>query len=105
MTKVLWIIGNSGAGKTSLAREAIKMYGGISLDGDDMRTCWKLGFGEDNRYENNLRIARIAKVLSMQGFDVVVSTICPYRALRAMISEIIHHLSILYHLFPIMILI
>ena len=85
---VTWITGNSGAGKTTLARKIIASDGGILLDGDAMRTCWKLDFSKADRVENNLRIARIAKVLDQQGFNVVVATICPYRALRQAVKEI-----------------
>ncbi len=85
---ITWITGNSGAGKTTLAKKVIASDGGILLDGDSMRTCWKLGFSKEDRIENNLRIARIAKVLSLQGFNVVVSTICPYRDLRQQVKDI-----------------
>ena len=60
----------------------------IHLDGDVMRTVWKLGFSKEDRYENNLRIARIAKILREQGYDVVISTICPYKDLREKCKEI-----------------
>jgi len=86
--KVLWLIGNSNAGKTFLAKEIVKEYGGILLDASMMRTCWTLGFGAESRYENNLRIARIAKILAAQGYDIVIASICPYKALREMIREI-----------------
>ena len=85
---ITWITGNSGSGKTTLARKIIKADGGILLDGDGMRTCWDLGFSKEDRIENNLRIARIAKVLDGQGFNIVVSTICPYRELRSGVKEI-----------------
>ena len=89
MNTVLWICGNTRAGKTWLARDIVREYGGIHLDGDEMRGCWTLSYDEDSRYENNLRVARIAKVIACQGYDVIVSTICPYRALRMMIDEIL----------------
>ena len=85
---ITWITGNSGAGKTTLARKLIQTDGGVLLDGDSMRTCWKLGFSKEDRIENNLRIARIAKVLDAQGFNVIVATICPYRALRQEVKKI-----------------
>ena len=64
------------------------MKDAIHLDGDVMRTVWQLGFSEKDRYEQNLRIARLAKVLRNQGFNVVVSTICPYKDLREKVQEI-----------------
>lgn len=79
---VTWITGQSKSGKTTLAKKIIAHDGGILLDGDAMRKCWTLGFSYEDRVENNLRIAKIAKELSDQGFNVVVATICPYKQLR-----------------------
>lgn len=82
---IWWITGNSGAGKTSLAD---MFHDVIRLDGDKMREVWQLGFSKKDRYEQNIRIAKLAKILSKQGFDVVVSTICPYKDLRKKVKEI-----------------
>lgn len=83
--KVWWLTGNSQSGKTTLS---MRMKDIIHLDGDVMRTVWKLGLSKEDRYEQNLRIAKIAKILREQGYDVVVSTICPYRELRKMCQDI-----------------
>jgi adenylylsulfate kinase len=84
---ITWIAGNSGSGKTTLAKKLIKP-GEILLDGDSMRTCWTLGFSEEDRRENNLRVAKIAKMLDLQGFNIIVAMICPYRDLREQVKEI-----------------
>ena len=90
--KIIWIIGNTQAGKTTFAKKLIKLLGEkvIFLDGDQMRqTISKdLGFSKEDREENNLRIARLAKLLKEQGFKVVVATICPYEELRLKIKKI-----------------
>ena len=84
---ITWITGNSGAGKTTLARKM--RINETILDGDAMRACWPgLGFSKKDRWENNLRIARIAKMLEDQGHDVIVATICPYRELREEVRKI-----------------
>jgi adenylylsulfate kinase len=79
---IWWLYGESGSGKTTLAEKICE--GAILLDADTVRPaiCEDLGFSEDDRRKNNKRIARLAKVLDDQGFDVVVSTICPYEDLR-----------------------
>jgi adenylylsulfate kinase-like enzyme len=85
---ITWITGNSGAGKTWLARQ-LQRPGVVWLDGDDVRGIWpQLGFSREDRWENNLRTARLAKLLESQGYDVVVSTICPYRDLRVEIGRL-----------------
>jgi len=76
---IIWITGGRGAGKTTLARELCRKMSAVHLDGDDMRASISAdhGFSNEDRIENNLRIARLAKILSEQGKDVVCSTICP----------------------------
>lgn len=94
---ITWIFGNSGAGKTTLA-EVIKYsksnadnpyHDAILLDGDSVRGIWTdLGLSKEDRWEQNLRVARLAKMLDSQNHNVIVSTICPYRELRDEVYKI-----------------
>jgi len=88
--RVIWIFGRSGAGKSTLAKKILKIKYAIWLDGDAMRNSISkdLGFSKKDRIENNLRIARAAKTFREQGFDIIVSTICPYSELRKMVRRI-----------------
>ena len=92
---ITWIFGNTTSGKTTLARciinsEPVYPYANtVWLDGDSMRNIWKdLGLSKEDRWEQNLRVARLAKMIDEQGFNVVVSVICPYKKLRAEIKKI-----------------
>jgi adenylylsulfate kinase-like enzyme len=88
---IVWLTGNSGAGKTTIAREFQRRHRHwIVLDGDEMRATISLGagFDKDSRNAHNLRVARLANLLSQQGHDVIVSVIAPYIATRAAISRI-----------------
>lgn len=84
---IIWLTGNTNSGKTTLAK---KMAGKntIILDGDDIRKVWTTGFSKEEREEHNLRIARLARMLEDQGFNVIVSVICPYNDLRKKVEEI-----------------
>jgi adenylylsulfate kinase-like enzyme len=85
---ITWITGNSGAGKTRLARRLMRP-GTILLDGDEVRRIWpELGFSKEDRWQNNLRVARLAKLLDAQDYEVIVATICPYAELRAEVKRI-----------------
>ncbi len=85
---IQWIYGPSGCGKTTLARQ-IKGANTVHLDGDDMRRVWTdLKFSDEDRLTNNLRIAHLARVLERQGFNVVVSTICPTAEIREAVQRI-----------------
>lgn len=85
---VIWIFGNSGAGKTTLARLWRQEQQFVHLDGDDLRGVWQLGFSQTDRFEQNLRAARLAKIISDQGNLVVVTLICPYEELRDLVDAI-----------------
>lgn len=83
---ILWITGNTHAGKTTLA-EKLTGRNTIVLDGDMLRGVWEdLGLSEEDRKENCLRAARLAILLELQGFAVIVSVICPYENLRRIIK-------------------
>lgn len=80
--QVLWITGQTGSGKSTVLR---KMAGPntILLDGDSLRTVWpELTLTRTDRWEQNLRAARLARMLADQGYFVVVATIAPYEKLR-----------------------
>ena len=75
---IIWIRGPRKSGKTTLAKQLLERMNAVWLDGDDMRTMWPdLGFSEQDRLVNNIRVAKLAKILEDQGHDVIVSTICP----------------------------
>ena len=86
---IIWLTGQSGSGKTSIANVLQQKIGGSILDGDEMRgsISLDLGFTKKDRKTNNLRIARLAKVLSKRN-TVIVSVIAPFEDARRKIDEI-----------------
>jgi len=95
-TKVFWLYGRSGAGKTTLALRLRDGLGDrkipvVYLDGDDLRStlCSDLGFQPEARLENHRRIAEIARLLASQGFNVVVSTMAPEYQQRDLVARIL----------------
>lgn len=86
---ILWITGNTQSGKTTLAKKLMGKNT-ILLDGDEMRATVNrsLGLTTVDRWENNIRIARLAKLLEEQGFSIIVAVICPYKALRRAVETI-----------------
>lgn len=87
---IIWITGNSGAGKTTLFEKWFNTPDTIHLDGDQMRRSISsdLSLSREDREQNCLRIAKLAFQLSRQGFDVVVCVIAPYESLRKVIQEV-----------------
>jgi adenylylsulfate kinase-like enzyme len=97
---VVWLTGNTGAGKTTLAvglQELCETKEGhplfrrlIVLDGDEMRASISTQetLTAEDRRTHNLRVARLASVLRLQGFLVVVAVIAPFAAVRREIDAI-----------------
>ena len=96
MTKVFWLFGRSGAGKTTLAK---RLHDGLAdrkvpvfyLDGDEMRSglTSDLGFTPEARLENHRRIAEVARLAADQGFNVVVSTMAPQHDHRDIVTKVL----------------
>ena len=88
---VMWLTGNVGSGKTSLAYLLKERLNAIVLDGDEMRSSISLGagFSREDREEHNLRVARLARVLVNQGHNVVVAVIAPFEGTRKKIDEVV----------------
>ena len=86
---IVWLTGQTGSGKTTLANALKKKIGGGVLDGDEMRQSISvgLGFSKEDREKHNLRVARLAKMLSRDNV-VIVSVIAPFRATRRQIDKI-----------------
>lgn len=87
--KCIWLLGLSGAGKTTLSEvlaDQLKVSGQqvIVLDGDVLRTGLNnnLGFSELDRAENVRRTAEVAKLFLNQGYWVIVALITPMESMR-----------------------
>lgn len=75
---VIWLIGLSGAGKTTLANKLVhdtnrKGIKTILIDGDIIREVFDndLGYSEADRLKNANRICKLCKFLDDQGINVV----------------------------------
>ena len=75
---VLWLIGLSGTGKTTLAREIIagvnkETKSTVLIDGDVVREIFgnDLGYSMEDRLLNAQRICQLGKFLDDQGINVV----------------------------------
>lgn len=86
---VLWMTGLSGAGKSTIAREAekvlfLKGFNVYVLDGDNVRGGLNanLGFSPEDRAENIRRVGEVAALFADAGIICLASFISPYASDR-----------------------
>lgn len=79
---IIWIIGLSGAGKSTVSQILFKKIRTVNpftllLDGDVMRKVWGDSLGHDiaSRYKNAKRISNLCKLLDEQGINVIASVL------------------------------
>lgn len=94
-SRIIWMTGLSGAGKTTLARGLKNRLErehipAIILDGDELRTGLNqnLSFTAEDRLENVRRTAEVAKLFAQEGYCVIVSLITPGECMREKAREI-----------------
>jgi adenylylsulfate kinase len=95
-SKVVWMTGLSGSGKTTIAQlleRKLMNEGYIAqvLDGDNIRSGINsnLGFNLEDRRENIRRIAEIAKLYLNSGIIAICTFISPTKSIRAFAKNII----------------
>ena len=93
---IVWLIGLSGSGKSTIANAMEKKLHGENkfvtmLDGDNLRSGINsgLGFSDEDRQENIRRASEIAKLFLNNGAIVLVSLITPQEEFRKMARTII----------------
>ena len=100
---VYFFTGLSGAGKTTLGglfhrRLKDREANVVLLDGDSIRLVYNedISYTEESRRKGAGRTFRVAKMLSDQGIDVVVCSICMYSAVREWNRENIENYREIY---------
>ena len=93
---VLWMVGLSGSGKSTIAKGLEKKLHAEGfftelLDGDNLRVGVNnnLGFSVEDRQENIRRATEVAKLFYNAGIITVCSFISPTKEIRAMAKEIL----------------
>ena len=89
-SKVIWLTGLSGSGKSTIANALEKKLFSLGmhayvLDGDNMRLGLNkdLGFTREDRAENARRVSEVAHTLYDAGLITIVALVSPYAGDRA----------------------
>lgn len=97
---VVWITGVSGVGKTTLAVELkkkllLKESSAIFLDGDELREILHTSRGDGDLYSREARLnfalqySKICRLLALQGFNVVISTISLFNEIHTLNRKVL----------------
>ena len=99
-SKVIWLTGLSGSGKTSIAawlEKKLNDEGYLTqvLDGDNVRAGINnnLAFTEEDRLENIRRISEVSKLFLNCGIITINSFVSPTEGIRALAKEIIGEMT------------
>lgn len=88
MSRLYWITGLSGSGKTTIGTllyDYMKVKKSVVLlDGDTLREVFggDLGYTAEDRLKSAMRNARLCRLLTSQGIDVVCCTISMFNGVR-----------------------
>ena len=95
-SKLLWLTGISGSGKSTIANELEKKLFSMGirtyiLDGDNVRHGLNndLGFDDADRVENIRRVGEVSKLMLDAGLMVISSFISPFASERDMVKELV----------------
>jgi len=81
---IIQVIGLPGAGKSTFAKELADRINGIHLNADEVRAELNrdLGFTPEDRIEQARRMGALSRLLSKQGYHVVVDFVNPIKETR-----------------------
>ena len=87
---IIWLTGQPGAGKTTLAKllEAYFSDQSVIIDGDDLRELLKnTDYSENGRRKNIEYAQNMAKDLYYNEYNVIVSLVSPYKDQRELFKQ------------------
>jgi hypothetical protein len=81
---IIQIIGLPGSGKTELAKALKERINAIHINADEVRETINsdLAFTVEDRIEHARRMGELSRLLSKQGFPVIVDFVCPTEQTR-----------------------
>ena len=102
---IIWLTGQPGSGKTTLANAIIETLSKektyikiINLDGDDLRNINNnKDYSKEGRIKNISTAISIMRFLANKGYICVVSIVAPYKFLRDELKDEFPFLEIYLH--------
>lgn len=85
---IVWLYGQPGAGKTTIANKLAGMLMAMQIDGDSLRETLKnYDYSPKGRQLQNQSILDIARYLDSKNISVIISAVGPYKKYRDELKE------------------
>lgn len=98
---IIWLTGQPGSGKTTIALELVKTFPAgttMHIDGDDLRDIFiNKDYSETGRRRNIERAQDIALFLQSKGYTPIVSLVSPYKDQRESFKNISDIVEVFVH--------
>ena len=92
-----WLMGRSGAGKTTLALQIAVQFNMRLLDGDDVRKFVdNQDFSREGREKHLIYVALLAQTLNECGITTLCAFITPLRKIQRLLYDKIQNLHLIY---------
>ena len=96
---IIWLTGQPGSGKTTLANKLITYFdNSINIDGDGLRKIFNnYDYTKQGRIKNITTVVDIAKFLHSKDMTVIISVVCPYKKYRDELKKCYNMIEIYVH--------
>lgn len=89
---IIWLFGQPGSGKTTIALELLKRMKDkkqwVHIDGDEVRLLFNnKDYSRTGRINNGYFVISLCEFLQKQDFNIVVSIVTPYTEIRTAATQ------------------
>lgn len=86
---IIWLYGQPGAGKTTIANTLKTHIDAVHIDGDDIRALFdNKDYSKEGRIKNLTLANNIVRFLDSKGFNIIASFVSPFQEIRDQLLDL-----------------